>query len=102
MFLFIGKIEIIFAKVVPELWVNFGIYDRKRITDYVMYAFEYQILSKVPINHDSYAIALRPLKKLVQMVPLGFHFSLSAKIIGTLSLNNSRLFYLIMKFFFCR
>lgn len=82
--LFAGKVEITFAKVVPELWVNFGIYDRKRITDFVVYAFEYKILSKTPITHDSYAIILHPIKKLVQVVPLGFHCSLTAKILGKL------------------
>lgn len=77
-----GKIELIFVKVESVLWTTFGTYERKKITEYVTYEFDYEVEDRAAITHDSYALLLRPKTNLLQVVPLGYHFSVTAKIFG--------------------
>lgn len=82
-----GKIELVFNKVDAALWTTFGTYDRQKITDFIGYDFDYELQEKTEISHDSYALSLRPKTKLLQIVPIGYHFSITGKIFGEICFN---------------
>ncbi|CAO1412687.1 unnamed protein product [Diamesa tonsa] len=76
-----GKIEIIFAKQDPQLWTNFGTYDRQKV-DTMYNSYSYVISERVRINHDSFALILKPTKQMVQVIPVAYHVSVTSLIMG--------------------
>lgn len=79
-----GKIECIFRKRVPALWTNFGLLTRQKITDLSNNTYLYDVIERVQITHDSYALVLKPKQLLVHVLPIGFHISVTAEIEGNL------------------
>lgn len=77
-----GKIELIFTKSVPELWTSFGLLDRRKTTELDQFYFAYDVINRVPITHDSYAIILKPKEKVLQHFPIGYHVNITATIQG--------------------
>ncbi|CAO1406777.1 unnamed protein product [Diamesa serratosioi] len=76
-----GKIEIIFVKQEHQLWTNFGIFDRQKVL--TMYnSFSYVISARVQINHDSYALILKPKTQMVQVIPIAYHVSVTTLVMG--------------------
>lgn len=76
-----GKIEIVFEKVVPELWSNFGIFERTRSKDETVYS-EFKIVAKHFFNHDSFELILRPNKTRLLIVPVGYHLNFRLSLYG--------------------
>lgn len=77
----LGKIEITFEKVEQELWSNFGIFERTRTKDETVYN-EFKIAAKNFLNDDSFELILRPNKKQIIVVPIGFHLNFRLSILG--------------------
>lgn len=77
-----GKIECIFQKRVPALWTNFGLLTRQKQTDQSQCTYQYDVVKRVQITHDSYALVLKPKKSLVQIIPIGYHISVKANVEG--------------------
>lgn len=66
----------------PALWTSFGILDRRKTTELDQFYIEYDVINRVPITHDSYAIILKPKEKILQHFPIGYHINLTAIIHG--------------------
>lgn len=79
-----GKIELCFTKVIPALWTNFGLLDRRKTTELTNCFVEYDVITRVQISHDSYAIIIKPKQSIIQHFPIGYHISVTAKIQGNL------------------
>lgn len=77
-----GKIEFIFMKSEPALWTSFGAMDKTILPNYDDYNFDFDVTSTVQITHDSYALVLRPKKRVLITIPIGFHVKVQAKIHG--------------------
>lgn len=77
-----GKIECIFRKRVPAVWTNFGLLTREKITDLSNYTYLYDVIERVQITHDSYALVLKPKQSIVQALPVGYHVSVTANVEG--------------------
>lgn len=77
----LGKIEINFEKLAPELWSNFGIYERTRTKDVSIYS-DCNIVSKSFFNDDSFELILRPKKEQLLLVPIGFHLNFRLQVAG--------------------
>lgn len=77
-----GKIECIFQKRVPALWTNFGLLTRQKQTDLAQFTYLYDVVERVQITHDSYALVLKPKQSLVQIIPIGYHISVTANVEG--------------------
>lgn len=77
-----GKIECIFRKNVPALWTNFGLLERQKLTDLSNCTYLYNVVKRVQITHDSYALVLQPTKSLIQILPIGHHISITANVEG--------------------
>lgn len=77
-----GKIEIVFVKVEPALWTNYGTMERKKTNDFEDIEREYDVINRTPISEDSYSIVLKPKRKMLQVLPLGYHFSVTARVNG--------------------
>ena len=95
-----GKIEIIFAKQDPQLWTNFGTFDRQKV-DTMYNSFSYLISERVQINHDSFALILKPKKQMVQVIPVAYHVSVTSLIMGKVEVINN-VDYLIIHYVFRR
>lgn len=80
-----GKIEIVFEKVVPELWSNFGIFERTRTRDETVYS-EFKIVAKNFFNHDSFELILRPNKSKLLLVPVGYHLNFRLSLCGKIKM----------------
>lgn len=91
-----GKIECIFRKSEPKLWKNFGILNRRKTTDLNFCNFNYEIVERMQISHDSYAILLKPKENILQIFPIGYHSTITATIEG-MQIKN-RLFQFIFLF----
>ncbi|XP_031623674.1 cytochrome b5 reductase 4 isoform X2 [Contarinia nasturtii] len=78
-----GKIECIFQKNVPALWTNFGLMTRQKLTDLSNCTYLYNVIERVQITHDSYALVLQPKQSLIQILPIGHHISVTANVEGT-------------------
>lgn len=78
----IGKIECIFRKCVPALWTNFGLLAREQVTDLSNYTYLYDVIERVQITHDSYALVLKPRQSIVHVLPIGYHVSVTANVEG--------------------
>lgn len=69
-----GKIELIFTKTEPQLWTSFGLLDRRKVTDLAdITEFEYDVRVCQSITPDSYAVRLKPRRRVLQYVPVGYH-----------------------------
>lgn len=77
-----GKIEVIFKKVLPNIWCNFGQIERRKTSELTECNYIYDVCECERITHDSYAVYLKPRKKIVQQFPIGYHVSISANIDG--------------------
>uniref|UniRef100_A0A1B0CV03 Cytochrome b5 reductase 4 n=1 Tax=Lutzomyia longipalpis TaxID=7200 RepID=A0A1B0CV03_LUTLO len=77
-----GKVELIFRKAQPALWTTYGTMERKRGGGDVE-PKEYDAITCHKFNHDSYAIVLRPKRKLLQVQPIGYHISVTVRVQGT-------------------
>lgn len=77
----LGKIEINFVKLAPELWSNFGIYERTRTKDVSIYS-DCNIVSKSFFNNDSFELILRPKEEQLMLVPIGFHLNFRLLVAG--------------------
>lgn len=77
-----GKIECIFRKNVPALWTNFGLMTRQKFTDLSTFTYLYNVIKRVQITHDSYALILEPKLSLTQIFPIGYHITITATIEG--------------------
>lgn len=77
-----GKIEIALNKTVPALWPNFGLMNRRKLTDDLINCdYSYKIDRRTPISHDSYALILRAAnRQIVHHLPIGYHVSVSANL----------------------
>lgn len=78
-----GKIEFIFVKSEPMLWTSFGTMEKLIQPNYDDYNFDFDVTSTVQITHDSYALVLRPKKRVLLTMPICFHVKILAKIHGT-------------------
>lgn len=76
-----GKIELTFEKVVPELWSNFGIFERTRSRDETLFN-EYSVVTSDSFNSDSFYLILRPKIQQLVVVPIGYHFNIKLKLFG--------------------
>lgn len=85
-----GKIECIFRKIVPALWTNFGLTTRKKLTDLSTFTYLYNVIKRVQITHDSYALVLEPTLSLIQIFPIGYHITITATIEGNFGVFISR------------
>lgn len=85
LFISTGKIEITFEKVAPELWSNFGIFERTRTKDENVYS-EFTIAAKNFFNHDSFELTLRPKQQRLNVVPVGYHLNFRLTVLGNLSI----------------
>lgn len=77
-----GKIECSFRKNVPAVWTNFGLMTRQKFTDLSTITYRYNVIKRVQITHDSYALVLEPTLSLIQNFPIGHHVSITATIEG--------------------
>lgn len=77
-----GKIEVIFKKMAPSIWANFGQYERKKSTDLCDCNYVYDICEREQITHDSYALIFKPRERLYQVFPIGYHVSITAIVGG--------------------
>ncbi|XP_059608647.1 cytochrome b5 reductase 4 isoform X2 [Phlebotomus argentipes] len=77
-----GKVELVFGKAQPALWTSFGTMDRKRVTDVEVGVREFDAITCHQFNHDSYAVVLRPKRRLLQFHPIGYHVSITARVNG--------------------
>lgn len=96
-----GKIECIFQKNVPALWTNFGLMTRQKLTDLSNCTYLYNVIERVQITHDSYALVLQPKQSLIQTLPIGHHISVTANVEGKSifhKINTSFFFFLISPF----
>lgn len=82
-----GKFECIFRKNVPALWTNFGLMTRQKFIDLSTFTYLYNVIKRVQITHDSYALILEPKLSLIQILPIGHHISITATIEGNLILQ---------------
>ncbi|XP_037042316.1 cytochrome b5 reductase 4 isoform X2 [Bradysia coprophila] len=78
-----GKIELCFTKAAPALWTSFGLLDRRKTTELTNCFVEYDVITRVQISHDSYAIIIKPKQNILQHFPIGYHISVTAKIDGS-------------------
>lgn len=58
--------------------------DRRKTTELTNCFVEYDVITRVQISHDSYAIITKPKQKILQHFPIGYHISVTAKIEGML------------------
>lgn len=72
-----------FTKATPALWTNFGLLDRRKTTELANCFIEHDVITRVQISHDSYAIIIKPKQNILQHFPIGYHISVTAKIQGT-------------------
>lgn len=80
-----GKLEVVLNKSNPALWTNFGTLDRRKNIETAHCDYSYEICEHSQITHDSYALVLRPKQNIVQIYPIGYHFSATATIEGKLN-----------------
>lgn len=76
-----GKIEIVFEKVLPELWSNFGIFERTRTKDEMLFS-DYSVVSRNFFNRDSFELVLKAKTERIIAVPIGYHLNLRANVSG--------------------
>lgn len=88
-----GKIECIFRKCIPALWTNFGLITRQKINDISNTTYHYDVIERVQITHNSYALVLKPKQSLLQILPIGYHISVTANVEGLYSL---RITYIVL------
>uniref|UniRef100_A0A1Q3FWM9 Putative cytochrome b5 reductase 4 n=1 Tax=Culex tarsalis TaxID=7177 RepID=A0A1Q3FWM9_CULTA len=78
-----GKIEIVFNKLQPGLWTNYGTMEYEHKENYELELNEYDVATRIEITHDSCVLLLRPKNNsLLQLTPIGHHVSVSAPIDG--------------------
>lgn len=77
-----GKIEVIFKKTVPAIWNGYGQMERRKTNDMSAGNFRYAIVDSQSITHDSYALHLKPIERVQQLFPIGYHVSVTATING--------------------
>ncbi|CAD7088423.1 unnamed protein product [Hermetia illucens] len=77
-----GKIELRFVKTQPQLWTNYGVLEKQKLTEFEGLQLEYEILKRETITHDSYAVILQPVKKVLLFNPIGFHISVTSNVNG--------------------
>lgn len=81
-----GKIEVIFRKCKPELWNRLGSLSRDKWTvdpsQITTLLGQYDVIDRVQITDDSYALVLKPLQKGMTILPIGYHVSVRALING--------------------
>ncbi|GAB0099579.1 Cytochrome b5 reductase 4 [Sergentomyia squamirostris] len=78
-----GKVEIVFTKMQPGLWTSYGLMERKKVTDFEVGMRDYDVITCHKFNHDSYSVVLQPKRKLLQIPPIGYHFSVTARVQGS-------------------
>lgn len=61
-------------------------YDRQKVQ--TMYnSYSYVISKRVRINHDSFALILKPKTQMVQVIPVAYHVSVTSVVMGKISLT---------------
>lgn len=63
------------------LWTAFGLLDRRKTNDFnsESNSVKYDVVTREPITHDSYALVLMPNKQIIQNLPIGYHLSITCK-----------------------
>lgn len=75
---FLGKIELVFKKEEPMLWISFGTLERRKLSDLdEITSFEYDSVQREQITHDSYAVILMPNTRVIQHIPVGYHLRIT-------------------------
>lgn len=77
-----GKIEVIFKKKHAAIWSSYGQLERRKTNDLSMCNFMYDVVKCAPITHDSYELYLKPIERVHQLFPIGYHVNLTATIDG--------------------
>uniref|UniRef100_A0A8D8CD79 Cytochrome b5 reductase 4 n=1 Tax=Culex pipiens TaxID=7175 RepID=A0A8D8CD79_CULPI len=78
-----GKVEIVFNKLLPGLWTNYGTMEYDQKENYELELNEYDVATRIEITHDSCVLLLRPKNNsILQLTPIGHHISVSAPIEG--------------------
>ncbi|XP_058837562.1 cytochrome b5 reductase 4 isoform X2 [Topomyia yanbarensis] len=78
-----GKVEILFNKLLPGLWVTYGQMEYERKENYEIELYEYDVATRIEITHDSCALLLRPKhNSILQVTPIGHHISVTGSIDG--------------------
>ncbi|XP_062535498.1 cytochrome b5 reductase 4-like isoform X1 [Armigeres subalbatus] len=76
-----GKVELVFNKLLPGLWTNYGQMEYKRTENYPMELHEYDVATRIEITHDSCALLLRPKNNsILQSIPIGYHISVTGTV----------------------
>lgn len=76
-----GKVELVFNKLLPSLWTNYGQMEHDQIENYPMELHEYDVATRIEITHDSCALLLRPKNNsILQVTPIGHHLSISGTV----------------------
>lgn len=78
-----GKVEIVFNKLLPGLWTNYGTMEYDQKENYELELNEYDVATRIEITHDSCVLLFRPKNNsILQLTPIGHHISVSAPIEG--------------------
>lgn len=74
-----GKIELVFRKEEPMLWISFGNLERRKINNIEeVTSFVYDSVQREQITHDSFAVILMPKLRVIQHVPVGYHLRITS------------------------
>lgn len=86
-----GKIEISFKKSEPKLWSSYGTMEMTKLTETDLKDYEYEVGERLPLNHDSFALTLKPVDKLMMYIlPIGYHISATCQLsAGTQEISRS-------------
>jgi len=66
---------------VPELWSNFGIFERTRLKDETVYS-DFCMVTRTFFNEDSFELIVRPKKQQILVVPIGYHLNFRHTVAG--------------------
>lgn len=75
-----GKVEISFKKATPKLWSSYGTMEMTKMTDSDSNEYEYEVTDRQPLNHDSFALQLKPTRPLMMYLPIGHHISITCQL----------------------
>lgn len=76
-----GKVELVFNKLLPGLWTNYGQMEHEQTENYPMELHEYDVATRIEITHDSCALLLRPKNNsILQITPIGHHLSITGTV----------------------
>lgn len=79
---FIGKIELLFMKVEPNLWTTYGSMEKEKIGELENKVYEYDVQGREELTHDSCALLLKSKDKVQMITPVGYHINITANVNG--------------------